>query len=83
MENRLATDELTVDSNPLLRYMFNNALVDENNQGMRMPAKKESKLNGDAIDAVMAILMAFNMYLGHNVEYSAIYQYLQNYMANR
>jgi len=82
-ENMLATDEIVIDSNPLLRYMFINTLVDENNQGMRMPAKKDSKLNGDAIDAVMAIMMALNMYIGHNVSNSAIYQFLQKYLANK
>lgn len=80
MENHLAEDNLTVDSNPLLRYMFYNSLCDTNNQGMRMPAKKESKIHGDAIDGVMAILMGWNMYLGFNVETSAIYNYLQKYM---
>ena len=82
-ENLLATDGLTLDNNPLVKYMFHNTLMDENNQGMRMPAKKESKINGDAIDSTMAIMMAFNMYLGFNVEKSAVYQFLQNYISSR
>jgi phage terminase large subunit-like protein len=76
VENALAEDNIVIDNNPILKYMFYNCMSDENKQGMRMPAKKESKIYGDAIDGVVAMLSAFNMYIGNNIVESAIYQYI-------
>jgi phage terminase large subunit-like protein len=75
MENALAEDKLKFDGNIIQRYCFYNAMKDENKHGMRMVGKRESKLMGDAVDATVAIMTAFNIYIGQNIEHSAIAEY--------
>lgn len=82
MENLLAEDKLTLSDNFLQKYCFYNCLCEENNKGMRMFGKKISKIHGDAIDAVVAIMTAFNQWIGHNVEDSAIAAFIEAYESN-